>query len=189
MVELFGFLYFCFLFWKAVQKKIQQNVALKSKNQILSIKKFILTISSEFGKRRRPRMKEKSGRQLASGMKAISLSTLQRKAGGRRQGLPGYPRKHCLGSLQSSWPTSPVRQQGCWESCASQFSWEHATIPSAERANGSEGMGFRTGAQERVMKAAAFRIGMSRLLPASLWALGTATLLLRAFLGIQAPAA
>lgn len=34
------------------------------------------------------------------------------------------------------------------------------------------------------MKAAAFRIGMSRLLPASLWALGTATLLLRAFLGV-----
>lgn len=26
--------------WKAVQKKIQQNVALKSKNQILSIKKI-----------------------------------------------------------------------------------------------------------------------------------------------------
>lgn len=32
-------------------------------------------------------MKEKSGRQLASGMKAISLSTLQRKTGGHRQGL------------------------------------------------------------------------------------------------------
>jgi hypothetical protein len=44
----------------------------------------------------------------------------------------------CLSSLKSSWPTSPMRQQGCWESCASQFSWEHVTIPSAERANGSE---------------------------------------------------
>lgn len=39
------------------------------------------------------------------------------------------------------------------------------------------------------MKAAAFRVGMSRLLPASLWALGIAALLLRVFLGIQAPAA
>jgi hypothetical protein len=85
VVDLFGFLYFCFLFWKAVQKKIQQNVALKSKNQILSIKKFILTISSEDGKGRRPRTEEKSGRQLASGMKAISLSTVQRKTGGQRQ--------------------------------------------------------------------------------------------------------
>lgn len=81
VMELFGFLYFYLLFWKAVQKKIQQNVALKSKNQILSIKKFILTISSEDGKRRRPRMEEKSDRQLAFGMKAISLSTLQRKTG------------------------------------------------------------------------------------------------------------
>lgn len=34
--------------------------------------------------------------------------------------------------------------------------------------SGSEGTGFRTGTQERVMKAAAFRVGMSRLLPASL---------------------
>lgn len=43
------------------------------------------------------------------------------------------------------------------------------TIPSAGRASGSEGTGFRTGTRERVMKAAAFRVGMSRLLPASLW--------------------
>lgn len=64
-----------------MQKKIQQNVAVKSKNQILSIKKFRLTISSEDGKGRRPRMEEKSGRQLALEMKAISLSTLQRKTG------------------------------------------------------------------------------------------------------------
>lgn len=101
MVELFGFFYFCFLFWKAVQKKIQQNVALKSKNQILSIKKFILTISSKDGKGRRPRMEEKSGGQLASGMKAISLSTLQRKTGGHRQGLPCYLRQHCVSALCS----------------------------------------------------------------------------------------
>lgn len=50
-MELFGFFYTSgFYFGKAVQKKIQQNVAVKSKNQILSIKKFRLTISSEEGK-------------------------------------------------------------------------------------------------------------------------------------------
>lgn len=38
-------------------------------------------MSSEDGKGRRPSMEEKAGRQLASGMKAISLSTLQRKTG------------------------------------------------------------------------------------------------------------
>lgn len=44
----------------------------------------------------------------------------------------------CLSSLESGWPTSPMRQQGRWESCASQFSWKHVTIPSVGRANGSE---------------------------------------------------
>lgn len=95
-----------------MQKKIQQNVALKSKNQILSIKKFILTISSEDGKGRRPRMEEKSGGQLASGMKAISLSTLQRKTGGHRQGLPCYLRKHCVqlsAVQQANFPTEAAR--------------------------------------------------------------------------------
>lgn len=47
------------------------------------------------------------------------------------------------------------------------------TIPSAGRESGGKGdrgrleVGFGPGAQQRVMKAASFRVGMSRLLPAS----------------------
>lgn len=105
-----------FYFGKAVQKKIQQNVAVKSKNQILSIKKFRSTISSEEGKG-----KAKNGgkvRQTAGlrneGHFPEHFAEEDRVVTG--SGSQAVFDNTSVSSLQSYWTTSPTRQQGCWDS-------------------------------------------------------------------------
>lgn len=118
VVELFGFFFYTsgFYFGKAVQKKIQQNVAVKSKNQILSIKKFRLTISSEEGEGKAKN--EGKVRQTAGlrneGHFPEHFAEEDRAVTG--SGSQAVFDNTGVSSLQSYWTTSPTRQQGCWDS-------------------------------------------------------------------------
>lgn len=128
-----------FYFGKAVQKKIQQNVAVKSTNQILSIKKFRLTISSEEGKG-----KAKNGgkvRQTAGlrneGHFPEHFAEEDRVVTG--SGSQAVFDNIGVSSLQSYWTTSPMRQQGCWDSClpgASPFLQQEGRVVAKETGAG-----------------------------------------------------
>lgn len=79
----FGFFLEGLYFGKAVQKKIQQNVAVKRENQTLSIKKIqINQLAQKKGGGQEWEEKSQTVRQTVGLQgKGISLSTLQRKTG------------------------------------------------------------------------------------------------------------